>query len=345
MALAAPRDRMPLQRLALVWVSAALLAACGGRGPSGPSEAPGSQVLEGRAVDAIDGAAASGVSVRVGGRTSTTDSNGLFRVDVTGPATHDLLVRGTGIVERETTIIGPGTQPAEVSLIPTLFDLDAFNEMFRPNGPLQRWTTRPSIVVLASVMTYTGGGGVRDEYAATAEPLTGEDVQEILTHLEEGLVILTGGTYSRFASVEIERPAAHDRVSVTRPGKIVMGRYNGIVTHSNTIGYGQWALLPDGSVGSGAMFLDRGFDKNSERRRLLRIHELGHALGLMHVTTRNSVMNPTLGPDVTEFDRAAATIAFKRPPRNRAPDIDPAGAPTSRSANRTLTWAPPVFCR
>ena len=31
------------------------------------------------------------------------------------------------------------------------------------------------------------------------------------------------------------------------------------------------------------MFLDRDFDKNDNRRRLLRIHELGHALGLMHV--------------------------------------------------------------
>ena len=300
-------------------------------------------MLEGRAVNAIDGTGASGVSVRVSGRSVTTDSNGYFSVGVSGTATHDVIARGTGVVERETAVVGPGSQPAQVSLIPATFDLDAFGEMFRPNGGLQRWTVRPSLVVLGSVMAYREG--VRDEYAASGEQLSDDEVQEIVSHLQEGLAILTGGTYDTFASIDIERPASGDRVSVTRPGKIVMGRYTGIVNQSNTIGYGQWALFPDGSVGSGAVFLDRGFDKNSERRRLLRIHELGHALGLMHVTTRNSVMNPTLGPDITEFDRAAAAIAFRRPPGNRAPDVDPAGSTSARSSSRTLTWAPPVFCR
>ena len=123
-----------------------------------------------------------------------------------------------------------------------------------------------------------------------------------------------------------------------------MGRYNGIVSFANTIGYGQWALLSDGSVGGGAMFLDRDFDKNDNRRRLLRIHELGHALGLMHVTERTSIMNPAVGPDVSDFDRAAVAIGFQRPPGNHAPDTDPSGTPTIRSVDGRLVWQT-VYCR
>jgi hypothetical protein len=94
------------------------------------------------------------------------------------------------------------------------------------------------------------------------------------------------------------------------------------------------------------MFLDNDFDRADMRRRLLRIHELGHALGMMHVTERPSIMNPTLGPDVADFDRAAATIAFDRPIGNRAPDIDPTRTPGIRDSTATgLVWSPRIPCR
>jgi hypothetical protein len=330
--------------LAIVCVAPALLAACGSSSPSGPSDSPDARVLEGRAVNAIDGHASSGLSVVVGPRNATTDSNGYFRVDVSGPATHPVRLRGNSIVERETSVTGPGAEPARVSVIPAAFDLESFDQMFRhSSGGLLRWTARPSLVVLGSVMNYQAG--LRDEYSATGDQMSDEEIALIVTHLEEGLSILTGGTFTSFATVEIERLAQGQRASVNRAGKIVMGRYNGIVTLANTIGYGQWAVSGDGSVAGGAMFLDRDFDKNDNRRRLLRIHELGHALGLMHVTNRSSVMNPSLGPDVTDFDRASAMIAFQRPTGNRAPDTDPSsGSSGIRSNSRTIVWAPPVYC-
>lgn len=333
---------MRTRHLAVVCVSSAILSACGGSSPAGPSDGPDPKVLEGRTVSAIDGAAAGGVTVQVGEKAATADSTGYFRVNVGGPATHSLRVRGTSIVDRQTAITGPTAEPARVSLIPASFDLESFDQMFRPSGGLQRWTTRPTLVVLASVMTYVAG--VRDEYIATSEQMTEEELSQMVADLTEGLGILTGGAFTSFAAVEIERPAVGVYASVARPGKIIVGRYNGIARLANTIGYGQWALASDGSVAGGAMFLDRDFDKNDGRRRLLRIHELGHALGYMHVVGRASIMNPALGPDVTDFDRAGALIAFQRPAGNHAPDIDPTGTVSIRS-NRTVVWAPPVFCR
>jgi predicted Zn-dependent protease len=53
------------------------------------------------------------------------------------------------------------------------------------------------------------------------------------------------------------------------------------------------------------MMLDADFDRDSSQRRLLRTHELGHAIGYHHVTSRPSVMNPEVGNSITEFDRTA----------------------------------------
>ena len=209
-----------------------------------------------------------------------------------------------------------------MSVIPASFDLTAFDEMFRfENARLQRWTSRPALVVVASTMALTSASA--ETFQASAEQMTEDEVSQMVAHMTEGLSMLTGSNYTSFQSVEIERPAAGDRVTAMRTGKIVVGRYTGIVTLANTIGYGRWSTLNDGTVVGGAMFLDRDFDKNDSRRRLLRIHELGHALGYQHVKSRTSIMNPAIGPDATDFDRAGAIIAFQRQPGNRSPDVDP----------------------
>jgi hypothetical protein len=268
-------------------------------------------------------------------------------VDVEEAASQAAILSSSAIVERRTTVSGPSGDRVRFSLIPTTFDLTAFDEMFRAtHSRLQRWTTAPRLVVVASVMNYRSG--FQDEFPATSEQLTDDEVAGMTTNLTEGLTLLTGGTYASFASVEVERPAEGARVSVLRPGSIVVGRYNGIVTFALTIGFGQWAEQTDGTVTGGAMFLDRDFDRRDGRRRLLRIHELGHALGYAHVTARTSIMNPAIGPEPTEFDRLAATIAFQRPPGNRAPDSDPVAASLSSTlgadgASR-FAWAPPVLC-
>jgi hypothetical protein len=76
----------------------------------------------------------------------------------------------------------------------------------------------------------------------------------------------------------------------------------------------------------------------------LRIHELGHALGYQHVTTRTSIMNPAIGPDPTEFDRGGALIAFQRPVGNQAPDVDPTTT-TVAAVTGEVRWSPPTVCK
>jgi hypothetical protein len=273
----------------------------------------------------------------------TTDTNGLFEVEVGGPGTFNATIRGSGIVERETTVVNPSQGRARLSLIPTSFDLTAFDEMFRTsNARLVRWTSRPALVVLGSVMEYRTGSG--NEYSAGSEQLSDDEVNLMIEHMTEGLALLTGNTFTAFESVEVERPAQGTRVSAVRNGRIVVGRYSGIVTWAHTIGYGQWEEQSNGTAVAGAMYLDRDFDKDDARRRLLRIHELGHALGYLHVTSRASIMNPSIGPEPTEFDREASKVAFQRLPGNRSPDIDPtvSGIFAATTGERQLRT---VYCK
>jgi hypothetical protein len=329
---------MQIRAASVLPVAAIVFAACSSSTPAAPSGSPAAPTLVGQTVSAIHGTAAAGMSVRVGrGRVVTSDSRGNFDTAISEPGSYTTTVTGNGFVERDTALEGPVVQRIRVSLIPASFDLAGFNQLVRTaNSRLQRWTTRPSLVVLGSVMSYRGGTGF--EYTATGERLSDDETSELVAHLTEGLSLLTGGTYTSFASTEIVPLQGGDRTSMARTGKIVVGRFTGILSGlGDTLGYGTWQERADGAVVGGMMFLDRDFDRSDSRRRLLRIHELGHALGYLHVTTQSSIMNPMIGPEPSEFDRQAATIAFQRPPGNTSPDVDPGS--TSRTFSVGARWA------
>jgi hypothetical protein len=321
-----------------------VLGGCG-HSPSAPSEGAPSTILAGQAVSALDNAAVAGVSVQVGNsRAVVTDATGAFQIDVGAAGTYTASLHGGPFVDRQTSVAAPGSQ-ARFSLIPSSVDLEAFDQMFRTShGQLQRWIAQPSLVLVATVMNYRGANG--DEYAATREQLTAEELTQMMAHLTEGLTLLTGGTWSTFASVEIERPGSDARVRMGRDGKIVVGRFNNIVAFSSTIGYGSWAERPDGTIAGGSLFLDSDFDRTDNRRRLLRIHELGHALGYQHVTSRPSIMNPSVGAEPSDADRAGAIIAFQRVPGNKSPDVDPVSSAsrTSASIGGPARWQT-VYCQ
>ena len=175
-----------------------------------------------------------------------------------------------------------------------------------------RWAQAPELVVLMSVMQYHAGPGV--EYAATSETLTEAEANELVAHLTEALAILTNDSFGGFARVHREMLPAGATARIVRSGQIVVGRFDGIRALRQTIGFGGRVPGRANDISSAAVLLDSDYDRTSEQRRLLRIHELGHALGYDHVEAYPSIMNPRIGTAPTEFDREAARLAFSARP-------------------------------
>ena len=100
---------------------------------------------------------------------------------------------------------------------------------------------------------------------------------------------------------------------------------------------------------------DRGgmvmVDRDSElarpaAARSLRVHELGHALGTSHVTSRLSFMSPDgAGGLPNESDREAFRVAARRPPGSRSPDVDPANFTLNVLAQFRIDLARPLAGR
>jgi len=190
-------------------------------------------------------------------------------------------------------------------------DVTALDEMLRgTKGQMQRWTSAPELVVLESVMEYRSGD--RADYPATAAVLADEEVAQMVADLTGALALLTGNTFRGFSAVKREQVAAGSAARITRPNQIVVGRYRGVQAQLKTIGLGGRSTRADGTITAAAILLDDDFDRTNAARRLLRMHELGHALGYNHVQSRTSIMNPRIGPEPTDFDRRAALIAFAR---------------------------------
>jgi hypothetical protein len=190
-------------------------------------------------------------------------------------------------------------------------DGQALDEMLGSFQAPQRWTRAPKLTVLVSVMEYQPGGDVR--YMATEERVSDADVTELVLDLTDGLAILTANTFEQFSSVSREVVPVGATVRVSRPDQIVIGRFNGLRRSMKTLGFGGRRTRKDGTITAGAILLDNEFDRSDAKRRLLRTHELGHALGYNHVRSRPSIMNPEIGPAPNAFDREAAVIAFRSP--------------------------------
>jgi hypothetical protein len=218
---------------------------------------------------------------------------------------------------RAATIWSPATETADNLVTTTGADSyrTALDEMLRGSkGVLQYWTAAPELVILTSVMEYRGDTG-RDSIG-TSEQIADQEADALEADLTDALGVLTSGTYQQFSSVRREAIPAGQRTTLARTRQIVAGRYRNLQSMRGVIGFGGRTARSDGRITAGAILLDRDFDRTSDRRRLLRMHELGHALGYNHVQSQISIMNPAIGSEPTPFDRFAIQIAFDRAPKH-----------------------------
>jgi hypothetical protein len=301
---------------------------------------PASNLTTGRAVDAVTQSGIGGIKVEGDGLSGTScDSSGLFLVTAATASTEPRLLVFTAPdrVERRTNGRVPGAELL-ISMIAGGFDLRAFDEMFR-TPQLHRWTGAPPLLVEARSLQFTDVNMM--DAVALADVMPEAEAGSLVGDLTWALPQLTGGAFHDFAAVTKQESSEGARVSLLNDNVITVARVVGLTSATGFWGYGRWRFQSDGRVVAGIVMLDRDFDRSgSGFTRSLRAHELGHALGYQHVTARTSVMNSQARTEPNDFDRAAALIAFQRPPGNRSPDVDP----TSASINRFMaaTWSAPI---
>jgi hypothetical protein len=336
-----------LERVLRLLPLAALVASvsCGSKGSPSPvptpTPTPANFVATGRAVDALTQAGYAGITISGDGlQTSSSDVSGAFTIGAATPAGDPRLVvfAGPGIVERHTNVRVPGP-PMSVSLISSGFDLNAFNQMFRVPS-LLRWTTAPPLLIETRALQFTTVGAA--DQVALSDQMTDAEVAALAEDLSWALPQMTGGTFPAFAGVSRQTSAEGTSVHILNPGVITVSRVVGLNATAGFWGYSRWLFQPDGTVTGGMITLDRDFERSgSPFRRSLRSHELGHALGYNHVTSRPSVMNSAALIEPNTFDLDACRIAFARAPGNRSPDADPSNASLNRLA-RIATWSEPI---
>lgn len=294
---------------------------------------------------ADDSAVAASVSFTVAGTLlGFSNVNGTFTVGFPVAGSNRAVLSAAGFVDRQTGIAAPGSN-LRLSLIPSSFDLTAFNQMFRhasvggqPNG-LTRWRTPPGLTIERRVLQFTTVDAVT--YQALEETMTQAEVDEVFADLLAGYELLTAGRIGPITSIATQQAEAAATVTPRQNGRIVVTRQAGLTAATNFWGYARWSTTSEGEVTSAVIILDRDFERStSPFHRSLRMHELGHALGCQHVTGRESVMNSNARFEPNTFDQQAARIATLRPTGNRPPDIDPLShtATSLKHGTQSLTW-------
>jgi hypothetical protein len=264
---------------------------------------------------------------------TVSDGSGVMKVSseaATGPM--EVHFSGDSIISRQTFLRIPGSDVV-VSVIPTDFDLVAFDEMARQPA-IKRWTSKPSLVIERRILTF-------DDLAASTWTATGTlrddaSVTELESDLRSALRDLTGDTLTTFTSVNYTSAPADLEVEVSISNQITVFWVEGLAAGSGFDGFSRWEYR-DWVITGGVILLDADADRRANRR-WLRYHELGHTLGFTHVTTRPSLMAPSAQP-ITAFDRTAGRLVYLREPGNRSPDIDPADASlNSLGPTRWSAW-------
>jgi len=304
------------------------------------SQPPTGPTMSGSVVDALSNQGVPDATIRIDGVGETTSAgDGRFSIVVPEPAQiRRVHASAFSAIERVTRMRVPASG-ALVNLMPASIDLAAFDQMFRGNeGMLHRWVAAPRIVIQRRALQFTNTNDA--QYRATSAVISDADVNALMSDLAGALPKLTGGTFAGFAEQRVETAAEGDMVSVTRPGWIVVARYQGLATANGYWGYTRWAWNGAGEVQAASIMFDDVFEASfSPYARSLHAHELGHALGYNHVSIRPSVMNIDAKTDICDWDRDGASLAFMRPTLNQSPDVDPEPYTVNALRSGGLTWS------
>jgi hypothetical protein len=291
----------------------------------------GSVLLAGQLVNQFNGSALAGLTVQYGGKSATTNASGMFTI--AGSPTsilQQLTLTGTGVHRRVTFA---RTVDTRWQVVPSGFSMAAYNDVARDElgtGTV-RWVARPTVYVDS-----------RPEGFSSAELSTW--ISQVKVQAADFVSKWSGAVIQPSAVIVTSNPPSDFTL-----GTIVIhfsensADYGG---SSTAIGYARLYYSSDRSIRGSAVWLRYprypGTSGASKRKGMLG-HELGHAMGLGHMSgSTASFMEPSIGSntDLLAFDLQVASLLYTRSPNNTSPDTDssssflgnlvPSGLPIAR---------------
>src|SRR5262245_35345894 len=202
---------------------------CGGR-EAGPTAPTGSgptasvRIVSTLTDQPVSGATVTGASVRSTG----PDSDGVVILEASGPGRYAIRAAAAEFVTRQTTVAIPGSD-ARLDLIPSSFDLMAFDQMFRgatSAGRLIKWLVPPTLVVQRSELLWANSPS--DTYRAEDEQWTDSEMDAVIADLIFGLQTISANVFPSFSAIRVEQAAAGTMLTVPQPGAIVVARYRSL---------------------------------------------------------------------------------------------------------------------
>ena len=288
-------------------------------------------------LNVFSGGGLAGVTVSGNGLANPSPSSASGAVTVTSNdgGARDVTFAGSSVVTRTTSLKLPSAA-VKVTLIPADFDLTAFDQLCRQPS-IRRWQAPPTIAVETRVATFTS---LTDATMPSSDVVVTDAFARDVAHdMEVSLSDLSGGRWTSFGAINVlHEGTAGGSIPVQVSGRITVTRVMGLYPATGFGGFTRWEVNGAGEVTGASILLDTGYDQPlSAYAKTLRAHELGHALGLSHVTARPSVMNPSATLAPTQFDRDATRLEWERPLGNQSPDVDPSGASINRAGRSYWT--------
>ncbi len=192
-------------------------------------------VTSGRAVDALTHAGYGNIVVTPAvGAGVSTDGSGAFTLSASSTTLTPIRVafNGPGVVSRLTYLKIPGTDVL-VSLIPSGFNLPAFDQMFRVPA-LLRWVTPPPMLVETRALQFTDVAAA--DQIALSDQMSDNETSSLVADLTWALPQMTGGTFGTFASVTTQTSAENASVHLLNSGVITVARVVGLTTATGSWG-------------------------------------------------------------------------------------------------------------
>ena len=282
--------------------------------PEEPQDPPPSVLLSGTLLDQFSGQALAGIEVQFAGLTARTDAAGSFTI--TGAPTttlQSLTLAGYGVYRRLTYA---RTGDSQWRVVPSTFNMAAYNDVARDDwgSYTVRWTSRPTVYVDARPEGFEGGEEL-DRWIAEVQSQAAAFVSK-----------WTGSVISPESVIVTSNPPRD-----FTGGTIVIHFSENSSDYGNSstaIGYARVSRASGGTIAGAAVWLRylrySGSGGASKRTGILG-HELGHAMGMGHMTSGTpSFMEPSIGSktDLSAFDQQAARFLYNRTPGNSAPDTD-----------------------